>query len=290
MRSLLPGLFTAGLLVLSSVTPTLAQDRRPVDPAEPARRAADGVARLKAAGPAGAIVLRGIERHGGLEAWFAGRALKFDYTYDPVDRPKATTTQTIDLLASRAYHTIVEPGAGRFAFNGERAWVLHEKPGFGMPPRFWSLTPYYFVSLPFVVGDPGVKLEIVADKAEDAGLPPADVIKLTYEAGTGDAPDDYYILYFAKDDGRLLACRYIVTYEPMMKKRGIKATPEKILVYSDFEKVGPLTLARTHTTYRWTDGKRGEKATDAGPANIVFPAQFDETRLDMPPGATISEL
>lgn len=284
MRALLLCALSLGL-----AAPSLAQDRRPVDPQEPARRAADGVARLKAAGPAGAIVLRGIERHGGLEAWFAGRAIAFDYTYDPTERPPAGTHQTIDLLASRAYHRIIEPGAGRFAFNGERAWILHEKPGFGAPPRFWSLTPYYFVSLPFVAGDPGVKLQVVDDDPAAAGLPPADVVKLTYEAGTGDAPDDYYVLYFAKDDGRLLACRYIVSYGPMMKKRGIAHTPEKILVYSDFEKVGPLTLAKTHTTYKFP-GKRGEKVTDAGPANITFPAQFDETQLDMPAGATISEL
>lgn len=277
-------------LSLTLATPAAAQDRRPMDPDEPARRAASGIARLKAAGPAGEIVLRGIERHGGLAAWFAGRAIQFDYTYKPVDRPGATTNQTIDLLASRAYHRIVEPGAGRFAFNGQRAWIKHDEPGFGMPPRFWSLTPYYFVSLPFVVGDPGVKLQIVDDKPADAGLPPADVIKMTYEDGTGDAPDDYYVLYFAKDDGRLLACRYIVSYEPMMKKRGIKQSPEKVLVYDDYREVGPLTLAHDHTFYAFPDGKRGDKVTDAGPANVVFPAEFDETRLDMPEGAQISEL
>lgn len=277
-------------LSLGLAATALAQDRRPVDPDEPARRAANGVARLKAAGPAGAIALRGAERHGGLEAWFAGRAIAFDYTYAPVERPPAKSHQTIDLLASRAYHRIIEPGAGRFAFNGERAWVLHEKPGFAVPPRFWSLTPYYFVALPFVVADPGVKLQVVDDDPAAAGLPPADVVKMTYEAGTGDAPDDYYVLYYAKDDGRLLACRYIVTFEPMMKKRGIKQTPEKILVYTDFEEAGPITLARTHTFYGFDGGKRGDKVTDAGPSNITFPAKFDETQLDMPEGAVISEM
>jgi len=285
MRALLLCALSLGL-----AAPAIAQDRRPVDPEEPARRAANGVARLKAAGPAGAIVLRGIERHGGLEAWFAGRAIAFDYVYDPVDKPAMKTRQTVDLLASRAYHTILEPGAGQLAFNGERAWIKLDAPGFGAPPRFWSLTPYYFVSLPFVAGDPGVKLQVVDDDPAAAGLPPADVVRLTYEAGTGDAPDDYYVLYFAKDDGRLLACRYVVSFSPMMKKRGIKHTPEKIMVYSDLEKAGPLTLAATHTFYAFPDGKRGDKVTDAGPSKIVFPAAFDETRLDLPEGGTISEM
>lgn len=277
-------------LALTFAAPAAAQDRRPLDPAEPARRAAAGAARLKAAGPAGAIVQRGIDRHGGLAAWFGGRAIAFDYRYDPVDGDAMASRQTIDLLASRAYHEVLEPGKGRFAFNGERAWVLLEVPGFRAPPRFWSLTPYYFVGLPFVLGDPGVKLQIVPDDPAAAGLPPADVVKVTYESGTGDAPDDYYVLYFAKDDGRLLATRYIVSYAPMMKARGIAHTPEKLLVYSDLQKAGPLTLARVHTTYAFPEGKRGDKVTDATVGDVVFPAEFDETRLDMPEGAAISEM
>lgn len=279
------------LVALLAAASARAQDHRPVDPAEPARRAAEGKQRLAAAGKAGEIVLRGIERHGGLDAWFAGKALRFDYRYDPVgEAPPVETTQVIDLLASRAYHDIKTPGAGRFAFNGERAWIKLEDAAFQMPPRFWSLTPYYFVGLPFVLGDPGVKLEVIGDDPAAAGLPPADVIKVTYESGTGDAPDDYYIAYFARDDGRLLAVRYIVTYEPLLAKRGGKAGPEKLLVYDDFQKVGPLTLARSHAFHAFPDGKRGEKGTDAGPSAIEYGATFDEARLVMPEGAVISEL
>ncbi len=285
MRTLL------SLLTLLVALPAAAQDHRPVDPDEPTRRAEAGKKRLQAAGAPGEVVLRSIARHGGLDAWFAGRALEFTYTYDPVgERPPVTTRQTIDLLASRAYHDIVTPGAGRFAFNGERAWILTEGDAFQMPPRFWSLTPYYFVALPFVLGDPGVKLEALADDPAAAGLPAADVIKVTYESGTGDAPDDYYICYFAKDDARLLAVRYIVTYDPMIKARGGKIGPEKILVYEDFKKVGPLTLAHDHTFYAFADGKRGDKITDAGPADVKHGVTFDESKLVMPKGARVSEL
>jgi len=113
---------------------------------------------------------------------------------------------------------------------------------------------------------------------------------VTFTSGTGDAPDDYYIVYFAKDDGRVLACRYVVSYEPMMKKMGIKHTPEKVLIYSDFKAVGPLTLAHRHQTYKLVDGKRAEKVTESGPSAFTFPAPFDETRLDMPEGAVVSEM
>lgn len=279
------------LVTLLAATTALAQDHRPVDPAEPARRAAEGKARLAAAGKAGEIVQRSIDRHGGLEAWFAGKALAFDYRYDPVgEAPPVETRQVVDLLASRVYHDIKTPGAGRFAFNGERAWIKLDDEAFQMPPRFWSLTPYYFVALPFVLGDPGVKLAVVDDDPAAAGLPPADVVKITYESGTGDAPDDYYVAYFARDDGRLLAVRYIVTYEPLLAKRGGKAGPEKLLVYDDLQKVGPITLARSHGFFAFPDGKRGDKVTDAGPGAIEYGATFDEQRLVMPEGARVSEL
>lgn len=279
------------LITLLAPMSALAQDHRPVDPSEAARRAAEGKQRLAAAGKAGEIVLRGIERHGGLEAWFAGKALRFDYRFDPVgDAPPIETTQVVDLLASRVYHDIKTPGAGRFAFNGERAWVKLDDEAFQMPPRFWALTPYYFVAMPFVLGDPGVKLEVIGDDPAAVGLPAADVIKVTYESGTGDAPDDYYIAYFARDDGRLLAVRYIVTYKPLVSKSGGQPGPEKMLVYGDFQKVGPLTLARSHGFFTVVDGKRGDKSIDAGPSAIEHGVAFDEAKLVMPEGARVSEL
>lgn len=263
-------------------TAPLAQPRRPVDPAEPARRAAEGKKRL-AATPAGRIVLRGVDHHGGLDAWFAGRALTFRYDYQPVgDRPGRNSLQTVDLLASRAYHEMKEPVEGRFAWDGERAWSTFDPSK--AAPRFWALTPYYFVGLPFVLGDPGVNLAIVDDDPAAAGLPPADVVKATYDDGTGDAPDDYYVAYFAKDDGRLLGIRYVVSYKPFMKG-GMQHTPEKLLVYEDVQPAGPLKLARTHTTYAFPEGKRGDKVTVTKVSEVKYGATFDETRLDMPKGA-----
>ncbi|MCA9547031.1 MAG: hypothetical protein KC613_21665 [Myxococcales bacterium] len=270
------------LILLPAVA--LGQLHRPVDPAEPDRRAAAGEARLSAS-PAGRVVLRGIQAHGGLPAWFAGRALAFRYDYAPLNgRPRRDSTQVVDLLASRAYHTLRAPVAGRFAWDGERAWADFPNPH-EAAVRFWALTPYYFVGMPFVLGDPGVNLALSDDPAEAAGLPPAQAVRVTYDAGVGDAPDDYYVAYFARDDGRLLAVRYVVSYKPFTAKMGVAHTPEKLLVYSDVRPVGPLRLAHRHDFHAFVDGRRGDKITVATVSDLTYSVPFDEARLAMPAGA-----
>ncbi|MCA9541373.1 MAG: hypothetical protein KC620_20875 [Myxococcales bacterium] len=278
----------AGVCILVTAFGAMAQDRRPVDAQEPARRAAEGKARLAAAGEAGRIVQRAIDQQGGLEAWFAGRALRFAYEYKPVaGRPPIASLQTIDLLAARAYHEVTAPNKGTLAWNGQRAWSKFEGEPFAGSPRFWALTPYYFVAMPFVLADPGVKLAVADDDPAAAGLPAADVVRVTFDAGTGDAPDDYYICYFDRGDGHLLALRYVVSYRAFARKMGVPHTPEKLLVYADAIKVGPITLPTTHTFYAFGDGKRGEKVTDAKVSALAYGVPFDETRLDMPASAVV---
>lgn len=251
--------------------------------ATPADRAAAATARLKAS-PAGQIVLKSCDRHGGLDAWFAGKALEFNYRYAPVgDQPPRDSLQTVDLLSSRAYHAMVSPVEGRFAWDGKQAWATFDPKA--AAPRFWALTPYYFVAMPFVLGDPGVNLALVDDDPALAGLPPAHTVKVTFDAGTGDAPDDYYVAYIAKDDARLLAVRYVVSYKAFMKD-GKKHGAEKILIYSDLKPAGPLTLARSHQFFKYP-GKKGEAASNATVSKVRYAAPFDEARLVMPAGAQI---
>jgi hypothetical protein len=274
------------LLALASLlaTPAAAQVNRPVDPDEPARRAADSTRRLEAT-EAGKLVLRSVNYHGGYEKWFGGRALRFRYDYKPLgEMPRRNSLQVIDLLASRAYHDMDAPAKGRFAWTGEQAWAEFPEPE-KAAVRFWALTPYYFVAMPFVLGDPGVKLEQAAEDPAAAGLPAADTVKVTFESGTGDAPDDYYIVYLAKDTGRLLALRYVVSYAPFMKP-GMKHTPEKLLVYEGETAVGPLKLAARNDFYAWT-GKRGDKITVSTVSEWQYGATFDASRLKAPAGAHV---
>ena len=130
-----------------------------------------------------------------------------------------------------------------------------------------------------------MQLTHVDDDPAVAGLPPADVIKVTYATGTGDAPDDYYVCYFSKEDGHLLATRYVVSYKAFMKGKDQKHGPEKLVVYSDVQPVGPVKLALRHETYAFDEGKRGPLVTVSTVTRAAHGVPFDETRLDLPAGA-----
>lgn len=73
----------------------------------------------------------------------------------------------------------------------------------------FGLNPIYFLGQPFILDGEGVHLERLAETVyKDTSQ---DVIKVTFDAATGDAPDDYYILYFQEDTHHLSAIRYIVS-------------------------------------------------------------------------------
>jgi hypothetical protein len=252
-----------------------------------AQRADEARARLGAT-EAGRLVLAATEAHGGLEAWFAGGALAFRYDYVPVQGARRTSMQTVDLLGARAYHDLEAPAVGKLAFDGHQAWMQLEPPE-PFAARFWALTPYYFVGMPFVLGDPGVILTKLDEDPGPAGFSGVDVVKATFAPGTGDAPEDYYILYLEQASRRLLALRYVVTYAPFFEGKPARASPEKLLVYEDLAPAGPLTLARRHTFYAFGEGHRGEKVTDATVSAVTYGAPFDPARLLMPPGATLDE-
>lgn len=269
---------TLGLILILAPALTSATNHAAED------RILAGEARLRGS-EAGQVVLRGIEAHGGLKAWFGGAALQFRYTYAPTDRPKRDSTQTVDLIRARVYHNVHAPVIGRLAFDGHEAWSTFDPKL--IAARFWSLTPYYFVGMPFVFADPGVNLEVVDEDPAAAGLPASTAVRVTFGDGVGDAPDDYYIAYFAKDGGRLLAVRYVVSYPAFFKGSGRSHTPEKLLVFEAPKSLGPLKVSRRHVFYGFGDGARGERVATADVTEAAYGVPFDESRLVRPAEAVV---
>lgn len=235
---------------------------------------------------AGSIVLKAIKAHGGLRNWYGGGALKFEYDYKPVEGSRKTSTQVVDLMTSQVYHDVTSPVEGQMAWDGEQAWSTFPSSR-KMPVRFWNLTPYYFVGLPFVLGDPGVNLQRMPDDSVAYGLPPSNVVKVTFDSETGDSPDDYYILYFSEKDSLLRGIRYIVTYEPFFVGSDRDQTPEKILLATGHQDFGPLKLATTHDFFTIIGQMKADPAAEARLRDVEYGVTFDESRLTMPEGAVV---
>ncbi|MEM6931171.1 MAG: hypothetical protein AAF602_29845, partial [Myxococcota bacterium] len=106
---------------------------------------------------AGRLVREAIDAAGGLRAWYGASPLAFRFDYQPLNGKTARDTrQVVDLWRSHAVHTWMGDERVSFGWDGVVAWRKGPE-GVELPinPRFWSLTPYYFVGMPFVLADEG---------------------------------------------------------------------------------------------------------------------------------------
>lgn len=268
----------------------------PVDDVLPARampkeesieqRVADAQARLEA-NDAGKLLSQAIEAQGGLKNWYARGPIGFRFNYMPKgERPPYDTYQLVDTWSARAVHHLHSDPQVRFGWDGKRAWQeLPKGKELKINARFWALTPYYFVGIPFVLADPGVKL---------AGMEPIELegkrynrIKATFEAGTGDAPDDYYVLYLEPKTSRVRAVSYIVSYKGFFPEGG--HSPEKLMYYDGDQTIEGITLPTHYRTFSMKDGLPVEHVTDVTLTDVSFKPETLDSAFDKPPEATVVE-
>ena len=163
-------------------------------------------------------------------------------------------------------------------FDGRHAWVA----GGTLPrARFHLRTWPYFALAPFKLGDPGATLKPEGTKTLDGKQ--YVVARMTFAPGTGDSPDDWYLLYRDPTTGLLTAMAYVVTYGG---KNPADAQPHAI-VYSDFKTVDGVTFATTWTFRHWSVEK-GLYGDPVGHATLKHLALIDPPpgAFDKPAGAT----
>ena len=235
---------------------------------------------------AGKLVWQAMEAHGGLAKWYSNGPINFQFDYQPRGKGAVRNTiQLIDTWSNRAVHTKPDDPTAKFGWDGKDAWVTKkDTASFEFNLRFWALTPIYFLAQPFNFDGAGVKLEKLADKELDGVT--FDAVKISFESGTGDAPDDYYINYYDKKSHELKALRYIVSYPKYFKNGG--NSPEKIMTLHDFTTVDGIRLPTSYKTYMLSkeEGK-GEHVTDITVSKIKFVPQANDTNFEIPKGAHI---
>ena len=235
----------------------------------PATRPDDG-------GPA---MARRIEAAQGMTAWRAAEAVSGRIYVDLGGSPMLDAVMVYDHHRGRVR---MELAAGPvLVFDGERTWVSPATAQVQMA-RFQLLTWPYFLAAPFKLRDPGARLEAT-------GLRPLDGVDyqtalLTFEAGTGDSPDDWYVIYEDPESHRLAAMAYIVTY-------GGKSVEEAeqephVIVYRDFQAVDGATLSARWTIHNWSDelGAHGPPLAEVTVRDLRFVTP-DDGAFAAPAGA-----
>ncbi|MBL7818106.1 MAG: hypothetical protein JNL70_24060 [Saprospiraceae bacterium] len=115
--------------------------------------------------------------------------------------------------------------------------------------RFDVLTWHYFFFAPFKLRDKGVNIAADIDRMNDGQAFPTG--KMTFATGTGDSPDDWYILYRNPQTNLLEGMAYIVTFGG---KKPDEATPNAI-TYGDWTTFDGVRLAQKWQFREWSDAK-----------------------------------
>ncbi|MEE8138959.1 MAG: DUF6503 family protein [Thermoanaerobaculia bacterium] len=223
-----------------------------------------------------------VEAHGGRELWAAAPTVSFEDEFKRGEADSGLVSRvTVEQGRRRAY--IDFPGSEmRLAWNGEKAWS--ESWTLAYPPRFLALLNYYFLNLPWMAKDPGIILgepgtaRLWDDPTEYV------TVKLTYEEGVGDTPDDYFLLYLHPETHRLKACEYVVTYRALLPD-GVEAADPHVLVFDEYSTVDGLTVPTHYTIYESDRTLYGS----CDIRNWSLRKPFDESRMIMPQGAVLDE-
>lgn len=230
---------------------------------------------------AGKLLWSSIEAHGGLQRWFENGHLSFRFTYHPVGKAANDTRQVVDIWSSRARHEVVGKEVS-YGWDGGQAWILPPDGDAGTNVRFWSLTPFYFVGVPFVLADSGVILE-VAGEVEFEGVR-YQTVKVSFEPGTGDAPDDFYVVYIHPETKRVGGVRYVVSYPGFFPEGG--HTPEKWMSYDGEQVVSGIVFPERFRTFTWDGKAHGEVSTNTTMTEVSWVKDAD---FEVPLGAKILE-
>jgi hypothetical protein len=228
------------------------------------------------------IVVAMIDAHGGMATWRTAKTVSFEDRFaSPGDTAGTESRVMVDQRTRRAYIDL--PGSNQsIAWDGKRAWSMHWKQP--SPPRFLALLNYYFLDLPWLTMDPGVKLAVAGTDTLWNDPTEYHIVKMTFMPGTGDTPGDTYRLYIDPASKRLKACAYTITYRALLPDSA-RSMPEHILVYEDYDKVDGMVVPSRYTIYS-TDHRPLATCAIRGWA---LDKPFDERRMTMPDSAVVDE-
>ena len=236
--------------------------------------------------PGRKLLMESIDAHGGIEKWRSNGALQFRWTYHMSDLGKVVdSVQIVDPNTFAAVHSVPnsEVKFGRNDADG-RYWIHPDSAEFGIPPQFWTLTPIYFIGIPFVFDDEGANLELLDETKSFEGKDYTQV-KITYQASAGESPDDHYVLLIDPATKLVKGAYYTVT-NPLVFKGG---TPiEKFITLDNLTDIDGLLLAGGHKTYTMTDGKIEDQLRYTEISQVAF-LERDKTDFSAPTGAKFLE-
>ncbi|WP_298312488.1 DUF6503 family protein [uncultured Aquimarina sp.] len=173
----------------------------------------------------------------------------------------------VTMLTNSSKIRIDKKDESKLIYDGENVYLCPADAN-DKGARFDMFTWTYFFGLPYKLSDPGTKLELQDDRMLNNTK--HSTAKLTFEAGTGDAPDDWYIIYADPVAKSLQAAAYIVTFGSDGDTSKAEADPHAIH-YKEFTTVDDIPFATKWEFYGWTSEKgMTDKLGEATITDITF--------------------
>jgi len=220
-----------------------------------------------------------LKAHGGLDQWRGFKALSYDLKHENDSVP--TEHYMLDLLNRK---DLTAADSFKIGFDGKEAWVAPNKKAFkGNSARFYHNLYSYFLSIPFIVADPGV---IYASDTLTIDGKHYDVIKINFESGIGDADKDAYKILVDPSTKQMEKLLYTVTYYSGEAHENYNA-----LSYEDWTDISGLRMSTKLVGYKYNNGHIGDKRYEVTFSNIQLKKESpNQDIFNMPAEAEIDSL
>jgi hypothetical protein len=236
------------------------------------------------------VIEKMVDAHGGMDRFREASAVqfacRFKVHFGGDNWVPFSGKVTADPRTRHVYATLLNPDGtqGRIAYDGRKAWSAGSLQGLGRAPaRMTAWRDLYLYALPFMTQDDGVRFGEPKREKMPIGDVDCIAIRMTFDAGAGDTPKDWYVLYVDPATSRLRAAQYVMTYTALMQD-GAKSSPPSVFVWEKTATVNGLVVPTQYTVH-WA-GDRSVAVKEGVIEDWAFDGAFDRSQLVMPADGT----
>jgi hypothetical protein len=188
-----------------------------------------------------------IEKAHQKEKFSRKQAIQYDFKLEFGGQERMDAKFTI--LTNSSQGVIEYKNGAKIIFDKDKVFYSPNIPN-EKSVRFDAFTWEYFFLFPYKLSDPGTKWNDYQNKEADQDKYLTK--KLTFESGTGDAPDDWYVVYVDKSTNLIEKAAYIVTANK--NKEEAEKNPHAIQ-YMEYKKIEGIPIATKWMFWEWKEGE-----------------------------------
>ncbi|MBV9080277.1 MAG: hypothetical protein JO102_04065 [Elusimicrobia bacterium] len=205
--------------------------------------------------------------HGGFWNWRAYKTMRYEVQGWPFSKNAASRRDlhTVDLDTGRI-RIDGERVPYHLGFDGKQAWVSPTADAVAAPARFYTLAPFQFIGMPFVLAEPGVEQKDLGYRWVDGKW--YEVYQFHYLNGA-DTPSDTFTAYVDNETRMLHLVYYDVTFP------GLANPVRHAVVFDEWQTVDGLTVPKTLSIREWVNDKLGGHPGNLKATFVVSHVHFD---------------